>query len=99
MADHSPEPWTTRNSNEEGPHGGLAEFAMILAANADTNFDDIGRMRYEADARRIVACVNACADWSTEDLENGAVIEVERIGPLVAIDEPPAPLSPGRGGP
>ena len=43
-----------------------------------------------ADARRIVACVNACAGHSTEDLENGTV-EMQQLDRIIAkLEQMPA---------
>ncbi len=75
MAEHSPEPWRSEYGNEEGPDDSFGEFYRILAADADTDFDEIVRVGDEADARRIVACVNACRGVPTEALETGIVLE------------------------
>ena len=62
---HTPEPW--RVEIGEQPEciavlctSGLAHFEIV----SDSQLGDI-----HADARRIVACVNACAGFSTETLE------------------------------
>lgn len=57
---HSPEPWTTTNE------GDVMGQANRLVSSDDTG---VGRTITEADARRIAACVNACAGIPTEELE------------------------------
>lgn len=61
-AQHTPEPWRTikdHNGNDYGVQMGSAGgFALYRDANA------------EANSRRIVACVNACAGLTTEFLES-----------------------------
>ncbi len=59
MAEHSPEPW------ELVDHEGHIEAAdgVIVAL--------INGILHQADARRIVACVNACRDLPTKWLEAG----------------------------
>lgn len=67
---HTPGPW----------HVGRKVGNMIYArdgldviAECDSSIDDVPRSVGEANARRIVACVNACEGISTADLESGAV--------------------------
>lgn len=56
MSQHTPEPWTSEgDAVYQGRHGG---FGLRNGPNP------------EADARRIVACVNACEGLSTALLEN-----------------------------
>lgn len=67
---HTPGPW----------HVGRKVGNMIYArdgldviAECDSSIDDVPRSVGEANARRIVACVNECEGISTADLESGAV--------------------------
>lgn len=69
---HTPEPWEVDVANAEDecwavaaavdPKG--ASLVAICASGADKP--------NQANARRIVACVNACKDWDTETLEQWA---------------------------
>ena len=58
--EHTPEPW---KSIEEQFHGEVMNFI------GDKDGGTIGEIYTENDARRIVACVNACAGLPTEVLE------------------------------
>jgi hypothetical protein len=62
---HSPEPWRI---DKEDPASGIGDAAGEICA------EGWGRKRLaDANARRIVACVNALAGISTEALESGAL--------------------------
>ncbi len=63
MAEHSPEPW------EVGDDAGEP---WIMADGHRSVVHSLGAVD-EADARRIVACVNACARIPTEALEEGFI--------------------------
>ncbi len=64
-AKHTPGEWfVTRTAY--GPHWSIGAGGR-----------SIGRVGVEANARRIVACVNACAGQSTEDLEVGFAAGME----------------------
>jgi hypothetical protein len=67
MSDHSPEPWAYEDLGSDRfdvrDNDGQGVFAEEIMPDA-------------ADASRIVACVNACAGHSTEDLEKAARGEV-----------------------
>jgi len=63
---HTPEPWESagrviRSFHDEG---------VITARIPDEKLAPIGASLWEANARRIVACVNKCAGLSTEALES-----------------------------
>ena len=58
--EHTPEPW---KSIEEQFHGEVMNFI------GDKDGGTIGEIYTENDARRIVACVNACAGLPSEVLE------------------------------
>lgn len=68
MSEHSPEPWVANECGadefficEESPPGETGK---------DTGWGkQIGEVDGKANARRIVACVNACKGFSTEELE------------------------------
>jgi hypothetical protein len=64
MKPHTPEPWTsgTDPSHFDAPEVRNSAWAMYVPTDAD--------------ARRIVACVNACAGLSTEALEAGVLESV-----------------------
>jgi len=73
---HTPEPW--RVEIGEQPESiallctsGLAHFEIV----SDSQLGDI-----HADARRIVACVNACAGMTTEQLDNICMISGSILG-------------------
>ncbi len=74
---HTPEPWLTARANHVSvalPTSGEVSLRVVWsdATGSDVAYcmdtdDDNGN----ANARRIVACVNACAGSSTEELERG----------------------------
>jgi hypothetical protein len=71
-AKHTPEPWESRD------HGTrtlkvASNVAIHDAGNMTLAVLPIGGFRVHEDARRIVACVNACQGLSTEALESGAL--------------------------
>lgn len=75
MTHHTPEPWAT--DYRERPDGMFAQ--EVFDANGETIatlawfpvYSGVGTTtNREANARRIVACVNACAGLETETLEN-----------------------------
>ncbi len=68
MSKHTPEPWHTMAANE---------WVVMDSGNANVcscfNIDSLAASNSEharANARRIVACVNACRGLSIENLEN-----------------------------
>jgi len=61
MADHSPEPW-------------LQAGDVILCGDGPDIAQTTG-YNFDANARRIVACVNACKALSTEWLESHDVLD------------------------
>jgi hypothetical protein len=94
---HLPEPWTY---NFARPYGIVDIIASdptgeyprgLYVAEIDT--DDVGRYtsheQHEANARRIVAAVNACNGFGTEALEQGVVGELLEAlkGCLFALDK------------
>lgn len=68
---HTPEPWFYQEDSDEYTHIIRPESnpGMIVV---HLRQDSTGKA--EADARRIVACVNACSRFSTEHLENYPLI-------------------------
>lgn len=73
MSRHTPEPWRYVKDKDGGNTAFLIENAdgiMWNIAGTFSTFDDD-----EANARRIVACVNACAGLSTELLEGKTIDE------------------------
>lgn len=68
MSQHTPEPWSYANG--DGHYDG----AVVIIGGRMTPRSPLAHIRdicgdAEADARRIVACVNACKHYRTEDLE------------------------------
>ncbi|NOZ67907.1 MAG: hypothetical protein GXP46_01350 [Deferribacteres bacterium] len=63
MFKHSPEPWRNESITILGADG---KKIAIMASPFDLK-------RQEANVRRIVACVNACAGISTDALNSGAI--------------------------
>jgi hypothetical protein len=77
MTNHTQEPWSCATEHADG--------ACVYVTSAERSvFTDEVAVIYagqslevaRADARRIVACVNACAGIPTEALESGALAEV-----------------------
>jgi hypothetical protein len=69
MAHHTPEPWKYRGLQIESETEDIAEL-----------YDSGDDASNEANARRIVAAVNACKGIPTEALEGGVISElVERL--------------------
>ena len=68
--DHTPEPWNIFSNAVEGEPWhvmGILHIATCTEQSPhDRRFDGVSK----ANARRIVACVNACVGLKTEDLEN-----------------------------
>lgn len=63
MSQHTPEPWESHKTS-------------VYFPNLMGGFDISGCPSPEANARRIVACVNACAGISTELLEQHGITDV-----------------------
>ena len=73
---HTPEPWRTAERSGFPFHVDDARGESVAMMLAD---DDHDEQRGLDNARRIVACVNACAGISTENLEdNKPIIELAR---------------------
>ena len=68
MIEHTKEPWSTK----AWMYGVMRIFSGSKYLACVDNTDD-NEAQHSKDARRIVACVNACAGISTEDLELGKV--------------------------
>lgn len=63
---HTLGPWIVEKAHDIDAIAWVGQFA-ILPKDHGTN---VARGNTEADARRIVACVNACAEIPTDDLED-----------------------------
>ena len=65
---HTPEPWILRQGNEIGvaDKSDTQSYGML---NVIARVDKFDFENWQENARRIVACVNACAGKETEDLE------------------------------
>jgi hypothetical protein len=88
---HTPEPWRVEEDEDgvfvAGPYGyrGNPDDFRVIIEDAAADPDDPEIM---ANARRIVACVNACAGIPTEALENDGINAVLAItDKLLAIIE------------
>jgi hypothetical protein len=68
-AQHTPEPWSYIGHGTQTISSGANYVASIARYNADTKEIWVN----EADGKRIVAAVNACAGIPTEALEAGAI--------------------------
>ena len=68
---HTPEPWQVF---EDDPRAIVTKENPMLSL-LSVGEDGLAIMYEEADARRIVACVNACAGISTENLEDNVPIK------------------------
>lgn len=73
MSEHTKEPWVCFIQGGESasvpPATGFLVGPRIQSYNKSQGF-------HPDDARRIVACVNACAGYATEELENGGIDEL-----------------------
>ncbi len=79
MAEHSPEPWEkslTRDGSEDSWCVHRAEDRVIVA---EVEIRPDNEDRAESDARRIVACINACAGIPTEALESAGVTVIYKV--------------------
>lgn len=70
--EHTPEPWRT-DAKSGFPQDVHDATGNLVAACSEANFG-------EANARRIVACVNACAGISIESLEAGGIGSILSLG-------------------
>jgi len=80
MSEHTKEPWASYVAEFDGVecvavakdckiYGETSAAICVITETSKMNQEDI------ANARRIVACVNACAGISTEELERGVIKE------------------------
>lgn len=79
---HSPEPWFLLEW-ANALMGGTGTIASITEYRGDpqiiATIYPSNKELHKANARRIVACVNACAGLSTEELEQGKVQGVDAL--------------------
>jgi len=77
---HTPEPWEAEDCTDGGKHifGGPGLTTLVACASDMIGPDQLVGIDPD-DARRIVACVNACKDFSTEMLEQAASEDANRI--------------------
>lgn len=80
--EHTPEPWRVELVNhalgDTGDYEGVVEIRSGDAKRPMIEiWDDSDEA--EANARRIVACVNACAGIPTDDLEHGDIAKALKI--------------------
>lgn len=67
--EHKPTPWSVTEHPDNGEEG----LAIYYINSGDNTFGDVANTYIDDgghNARRIVACVNACAEFSTEVLES-----------------------------
>jgi hypothetical protein len=76
---HSPEPWWIdwEATKETMISAGAGNIAAVYSGEVSVGC--------RPDARRIVACVNACAGIETEALENGALAKALRAAELIEL--------------
>ena len=88
MKKHTPEPWMVTNSTDVFPVGDtkarkhIADCDTSIAPLKNDGTNDMTDLDYaetKANARRIVAAVNACEGISTEALEAGAVRDLVAV--------------------
>jgi hypothetical protein len=82
MSNHTPAPWgieQTDTTNWIGPLRADGKTAMLVCETDREGLRADALVRNDADARRIVACVNACEGISTEDLESAAAQTDPRV--------------------
>lgn len=71
MTQHTPEPWVLFKVGDRHVHfcpASETDKTSILTVTEEDGVE-FGAVYRDEDARRIVACVNACAGWTTEQLE------------------------------
>ena len=67
MSEHTKEPWSYRKTGQHWNNESLINIEINYGDHEECIADTVYT---EADARRIIACVNACAGLDTELLEN-----------------------------
>lgn len=75
---HSPELWKYSEDIApftRGPHISDTRGHAVVVTGCDDSHDAVE----QADAKRIVACVNACAGWTTEELADHSFLKVGEI--------------------
>lgn len=96
MSEHTPEPWEiSTHLGVTNPHyvGVIAHLGLNTEDNMIAVVTSPGHVvtmaECDANARRIVACVNACAGIPTGDLERPGMLERARLyaRPLKDLDE------------
>lgn len=75
MNNHTPEPWEkSEKANGNWWHISAGNQAIAAVHAASKKRNEPYASMFEENARRIVACVNACAGMETEHLENQAML-------------------------
>ena len=78
---HSPEPWTTGEQHESMITLWAADKRYVGTMRGSNLLEGIdGHVNYgtmEANARRVLACVNFCRDFPTESLEGRSLVFIE----------------------
>ena len=80
---HTPAPWVLGFTTQKGTVIDPLDPTDNLGKNIALAFS-------ETDARRIVACVNACEGFTTEELENGVIEELSSAKLVFLSDRSPA---------
>ena len=77
MSKHTPEPWIAEKAHDIDAIAWVGQFAVLPQNHAA----QVVRGNTEEDARRIVACVNACKGFTTEGLQRSQIgtIMYERL--------------------
>lgn len=86
---HSPEPWRVCGEVPDAVEDCEGRFAAEGWARSGYQFEDEFEAACAANARRIVACVNALAGVPTEALEGGALGDLLRAARVVADESEP----------
>lgn len=83
MSDHTKEPWSYRRADGiDSPSSKDYKIFSDDGALVAETFELIGKHRatdQHANARRIVACVNACTGISNDVLDAGAIVESDKL--------------------
>lgn len=82
MSKHTPEPWAVERAHDIDAIAWVGQFAVLPVDHATK----VMRGNTEEDARRIVACVNACRGLPTDELEQKGLITAVGTQLLAADD-------------
>src|SRR6188508_3739206 len=77
MTDHTPEPWYTEERGIIGSRH--PEWRQLWTINLGDSGRHFTRELDEANARRVVACINALEGAATEDLEQAVALGITDV--------------------